>query len=259
MERVQEEIKELFKNGNRVLRLNHTPSKGQEVELDINKEWLPYLHSEVHLLSPYLQHERSLLYSYIEELIKRFPELIEDEMMDNELLNVVKTLLLGLDYISHERFINGEFKQEHREKLNAILEECFEEKKSFEFSTYANRPVLNTAKIIKGEDKVYCLDKREERNRLYMGIVFTKPVNKQEMYKQIGHWLGEVHLKPNTDRVSYEEMLEGKTNHELHVDVLFYLNMIKQTFSWLLNSASWKMNQLMPFDEMDIRCKLGLR
>ncbi|PLS19209.1 hypothetical protein CVD28_02020 [Bacillus sp. M6-12] len=259
MERIQEEIKERFKNGHHLLRLNHTPRMGEEVTLEVEKEWLPYLHSEVHLLSPYPQHERSLLFSYIEELIQKFPQLVEEEMIDKGLFNVLKTLLLALDYLSHERFINGEFQEKHREKLNAILRECFEDEKTFAFSEYANRPVLYSTPIIKGEDKVYCMDKRVEKNRLYMAVVFSKPMNQQERFKQIGHWLGEVHLKPNTDRISYEDMLKGQTNHELHVDVLFYFNMVKQTFSWLLNSASWRMNELMPFDEMDICSKLGIK
>ncbi|MFJ8528388.1 hypothetical protein [Bacillus sp. NPDC094106] len=248
-----------FKNGNKLLSLHHYAKDGDEVKLEIKKEWLPYLHDEVDLLSPESFHERHLVYMYVQELIEMLPKLKEEGAMEKQLLIVIETLLLALDYLTHERFAYAPFTNEHREEINSIIKECFEQEKTATFSNDANRPSLLKSKIIEGKEKVYCLDEREEKRRLYMAVVYTKPKDLQDRFKQIAFWLGNVNLKPNSDRVTYQESIEGKTNHDLHVDLLFYLNMVKQTLSWFIHSYSWRNNELAGFDEIDIISKLGLR
>ncbi|MCU5281594.1 hypothetical protein OCA22_24780 [Bacillus cereus] len=252
-------IAEEFKNGNKLLSLHHYAKDGNEVKLAIEQEWLPYLHEEVELLSPENFHERHLVYMYVQELIEMLPKLKEEGVIEKRLLTVVETLLLALDYLTHERFAYAPFKNEHREETNNIIQDCFSEAKSTTFLNDANRPDLLKSKIIKGKEKIYCLDEREEKRRLYMAVVYTKPKDLQDRFKQVAYWLGHVNLKPNSDRVSYQESIEGKTNHDLHVDLLFYLNMVKQTLSWFIHSYSWENNELAVFDEIDITSKLGLR
>ncbi|AFV21727.1 MULTISPECIES: hypothetical protein [Bacillus] len=252
-------IAEEFKNGTKLLSLHHYAKDGDEVKLAIEKEWLPYLHDEVDLLSPESFHERHLIYMYTQELIEMLPKLKEEGAMEEQLLIVIETLLLALDYLTHERFAYAPFTSEHREEINGIIQECFSITKSNTFSSNANRPSLLKSKIIEGEESIYCLDEREEKKRLYMAVVYKKPKDLQDRFKQIAFWLGNVNLKPNSDRVSYQDSIEGKTNHDLHVDLLFYLNMVKQTLSWFIHSYSWRNNELAGFDEIDIISKLGLR
>lgn len=248
-----------FAKGHKLLSLHHYPKDGEVVKLDVQKEVLPYLHDEVDLLWSERFHERNLIYTYVQKLIDLLPSLKKEGLIDKRLLSIVETLLLSLDYLTHKKFTYAPFESKHREEINGIIKECFSEDKTTTFSDDAGRPSLLTSKIMQDEDKVYCLDKREEKVRLYMAVLYTKPKHEQERFKQIAFWLGNVNLKPNSDRVSYQESIDGKTNHDLHVDLLFYLNMVKQTLSWFIHSYSWANNELAVFDEIDITSKLGLR
>ncbi|WPS85328.1 hypothetical protein SMD22_01490 (plasmid) [Brevibacillus halotolerans] len=102
------------------------------------------------------------------------------------------------------------------------------------------------------------MDQREEKTRIYMAVLYKRPKNMMEHVKHVGYWLSQVNLKPNI-KLSDEQIIEGKTEHDLHVDTIFYLNMVQRALSWFLNTTSWKNNQLFTFDEVDIRCKLRIR
>jgi hypothetical protein len=255
-----EYVEDTFKEGHTLLRINHA-ARQEKVKLDLEKELLPYSYKMVDLLSPHAYHERSLLYMYTEELISLLPRVKEEDIMNRSILTVLETLLLAMDYLTHERFTYAPFEDKHREKLYEILEDCFEKTKRHTFSEYANRPSLNKSAWYQNEDEVYCLDQREEKTRIYMAVVYKKPKNMMEHFKHVGYWLSQINLKPNMNpsKVTYEEMLQGKTEHGLHVDTIYYLGMVQRTISWFLNTTSWRYNQLLPFDEIDIRCKLGLR
>lgn len=251
-------INDEFKRGHKLLSLHHYPKNGEVVELEIEREWLPYLHHQVHLLSPVLFHERQLVFLYIQELIELLPSLKKEGFIENRLLCVLETLLLAMDYLSQEKLTDAPYTAEHRHALNLMLKDCFEEFKTTGFSEDANRPILNKSELSAGLANVYALDKREERNRIYMAVIYKKPDSVMEHFKQVGHVIGNVRLKPNTSNISYAEAMEGKTDHGLHENLIYDLGRIQQTFAWLLNSTSWKQNELFPFDEMEIRCKLGL-
>jgi hypothetical protein len=256
---MMEYVNDKFKNGNFFIRLQHSPKDGEEVPLDMEKDLLPYTDSKVHLLSPYAYHERTMLYMVIEELIQLFGEIKKEQSMEPSLLSVLETLLMGLDFLTHIKLINTPFQENHKNRIHDILSECFEKQKQHSFSLNAERGHLNASEIVKKDGKIYALDKREDKTRIYMAVVYRKANNNMERFKQVGYLLRQVDLKPNSSHVEYEEMLAGKTDHELYSDLLFYLNMVIRTLCWLMNSASWRSNQLYPFDEMDIRCKLGLR
>lgn len=256
---IQELINESFKNGSMLESINHLSRHGAEVSLDINQELLPFTYDTVHLLSPMMHHERSLLFMYIEEMIQFFPDIKLEGVTDKKLLNVVETLLLALDYLTHERFIKKPFEEQNREELYEILYQCFDENKKHSFSTDSKRPFLNKSKFTVREGKVLALDEREERTRIYMAVYYQKPDSLMEHFKHLGKWLGEVHLKPNGARVSYEEYCAGMTDHELHAELLFYLSTVKKTLAWFLNSCSWRHNDLKLFDELDLSSKLGIR
>lgn len=250
---------EEFKMGHKLISLHHYLRDGEEVQLNIEKEWLPYLNQEVHLLSPDLFLERNLIYLYIQELIELLPLLKAEGIIQNNLLNTVETLLLALDYLTDEQFINTPFTAEHQSALKNILKDCFKKEKSTSFIGNCNRPRLNKSPIFVDETSIYALDKRVERNRIYMAVLFKKPKDAMERFNQVGQLLQSVNLKPDRSRVSYEQMLEGKTDHDLHEDLVFNLSLIKRTFLWLLNSASWRQNDLYPFDKIDVSIKLGLK
>ncbi|WCK57382.1 hypothetical protein PP175_25280 (plasmid) [Aneurinibacillus sp. Ricciae_BoGa-3] len=118
---------------------------------------------------------------------------------------------------------------------------------------------MNASEMYEKEGKTYCLDKREDKTRIYMAVIYKKSNNRMEPFKNVGYLLQQVNLKPNSERVEYHEMLAGQTDHQLYQDLLFYLNMVIRTLCWLMNSASWRNNQLFPFDEIEIRSKLGIR
>lgn len=256
---VQELLDEKFKNGSMLESLHHYPRNGEEVTLGIDKELLPYVYDEVHLLSPVLQNERNIIYLYVEELIQMFPTFKKEGLMNSNLVAVVETLFLAMDFLTNDRFFNAPFTKDDKEELQNILKECFQEEKSHVFSTDANRPVLNKSKIYQNDEKVYALDKREEKIRIYMAVMFKKPESIKDHMKHVGRWLGDVHLKPNGARITYEEYMAGMTDHELHQETLFYIGMVKRTLSWLFNSCSWRSGSLLIFDEMDLCSKLGIR
>lgn len=172
---------------------------------------------------------------------------------------VLETLLLGLDYVTHERFTHIFFEKNHREELFSILQDCFIKTKQHGFSEFANRPVLNKSSWIQNGEEIYCLDERTDKTRIYMAAVYRKPKNTMEHLKNVAHIISKVDFKPSTRKVSFEEMLEGKTDHGIHQDTLYFFGMIQRTLSWLLNSTSWRNNQLFGFDELEICCKLGLK
>lgn len=256
---LQQLIEKSFKHGSMLQSLHHYPKDGEEVTLKIEKELLPYTHDTVHLLSPHLHHERNLLYMYIEELIQMLSLLKEEGTVDAKLLSVAETLLLALDYLTHERFIQSTFTEQDKLELQEIIKGCFDEVKEHSFSTDANRPVLYKTKWLQKEDKVYALDLREEKIRIYMAVFYQKPESLKEHMRQVGHWLGQVDLKPNGSRISYEEYCSGMTDHELHQDLLFYFNMVKRALAWFFNTCSWRDGILRFFDEMDMCSKLGIR
>lgn len=254
----KKEFEKEFEKGTKLLSLQHYSSKGEDVKLDIEKEWLSRLHENVDLLSPVMNLERNLVYMYTEELIQLFHILNEEGKLPFELLAVLETLLQGMDYLTHERFLNAPFEEKDREDIKGIISQVFEEKKINRFSESSNRPKLNKSPIFEDEEKVFAKDKRLERNRIYMAVLYKKTDSLAEHMQLVGYWIGHVNLKPNRVRVSYEEMLEGKTDVELHEDTLFYLNMVKRTLAWFLNSLSWRSGELHGFDKIDIASKLGL-
>lgn len=107
--------------------------------------------------------------------------------------------------------------------------------------------------------KVYTMDNRGERTRIYMAVLYEKPASTFEHFKHVGHWLGELDLKPNTNEISYEDYLKGMTNEELHQELLYEINRVKRVFSWFLNSYSCRNNKLAGFDVIDLCSKLGIR
>lgn len=256
---IQEGIDQEFGRGHKLLSLNHFSRNGNEVKLAIEKELLPFIAEEVHLLTPRTFHERDLVYLYVQELIDRLPGLKREGIIEAHLLSVLESLLLALDYLTHERFAYAPFTDEHRNEIKQIISTCFLDNKSACFSENANRPTLNKARILTSEDKVYCMDEREEDKRIYLAVLYSKSATEMEHFKKIAHWIGNITLKPNQSNVSFEEYQEGKTEHDLHEALLFYLNVVKNTFSWFINCTSWRVNELMGFDVMDINSKLGLK
>lgn len=258
-EELKQFIEEELKEGYKYIRVNHSPSKGEEVEIDIEEELFEHIHPMVDLLSPYEHHERSIFYLYTEALIQFLPILKEEKYIHRSLLSVVETMLLALDYMTHERFTNIPFTDEHRNEIEDILSECFEETKTHHFSVYANRPVRNESNLLKKDKTFYCLDKREEKSRIFMAVVYKKTKTKKEHMGNLAKMIAKVNLKPNRSNVSYQEMLEGKTDHGIHEDLIYYINRVKLALSWLINSTSWRSNELYGFDEWEIKCKLGIR
>lgn len=257
-EELMEFVRDTFKDGHTLLRINQKAGE-EKVTLTLEKELLPFTYKTVHLLSPYPYHERSLLGMYVEELISILPVIQEEEIIHPSLLSVVETLLRALDYLTHERFIRTGFEGRHREHLYKILRECFESEKNEPFSTFANRPQVCKSEWMEKDGELFCLDPRQEKTRIYLAVFYKKPQTMMEHFKDVGHWLSQISLKPNTSKVEYEEAMKGKTDHELHVDTLYYLGMVQRTFSWLLNCSSWRSNELFHYDKIELRCKLGIR
>ncbi|WCK57383.1 hypothetical protein PP175_25285 (plasmid) [Aneurinibacillus sp. Ricciae_BoGa-3] len=69
----------------------------------------------------------------IEEMIHLFDEIKTEKIMDSALLSVLETLLLGLDFLTHEKLINTPFQISHRDRIQEILKECFEKNKAPRF------------------------------------------------------------------------------------------------------------------------------
>lgn len=258
MEQMPEEIAKQFSGGSKLLSLHHYPKDGTKVKLDIDQELLPYLYRQVDLLSPVALLDRHLVYMYTERLIGLFHELKQEGSTNPELLAIMETLLLALDYLSHERLFDIPFEQTHRDTVRNILLECFEEKKSYSFTTDHNRPILLQSSIFMEDDNVYTLDEREERVRLYMAVFYLQPKNQREHFTHVGHWLGKVDMKPNASQIPYEDFIKGFTDHHLHQDTLYFFNMCKRALVWFTNTYSWRNNELAGFDRMDLHAKLGL-
>lgn len=256
---VKEIIEKEMTFGHKLISLQHTPSKGVAVELDVEPDYLPELHETAELMSATQQNGRDILYKYVEDMIQLLPAMKAEGVMEKGLVAVLETLLLSLDYLTHERLLNAPFTSQIAEELEAIHAQAFEPEKTAVFSHDANRPHNNRGEIYERDGALYVDDQREgNRNFIYMAVIYKKPENLMERMKQLGYWLGSVKLNPSTDKVTYEEMCEGKTNHEIHERTLFYLNMTLSTLSWFLNSMSWRSNELQGFDEMDIASKLGI-
>lgn len=256
---VKEMIAEEMEFGNQLLRLQHSPSEGVAVELDVPLDYLPELHETADLLSATEQNSRDIIYKYLEDMIQLLPEVKAEGIMEIGVVAVLETLLLSLDYLTHERLINAPYTVQITEDLDAIHAQAFEQEKTAVFSTDANRPRNNRGKIYERDGALYVDDQREEnRNFIYMAVIYKKPENLMERMKQLGYWLGNVKLSPGTSKISYEEMMEGKTDIGIHERTLFYMNTTLRTLSWFLNSTSWRSNELHGFDQMDIASKLGL-
>lgn len=255
---ILEFVEDTFREGHTLLRVDQTTGD-ERVTFSLEKVLLPHTYKTVHLLSPYPYNERSLIYMFVEELISLFPIVREEEIMDPSLMAVVETFLRALDYLTHERFTRTGFEDRHREHLYRILQECFDIKKNEPFSSFANRPHLNKSEWFQQDEELFCLDTRQDKTRIYMSVFYKKPKNMMEHFKHVGQWLSKITLKPNTSKVEYEDVLKGKTDHELHVDTLYYLGMVQRTFSWLLNSSSWRSNELFHYDMIELNCKLGIR
>lgn len=256
---VKEIIAEEMEFGHQLIRLQHTPSKGVAVELDVELDYLPELHETAELMSASQQNGRDIIYKYVEDMIQLLPEVKAEGIMEKGVVAVLETLLLSLDYLTHERLLNAPYTAQIAEDLDAIHAQAFEQEKTAVFSTDANRPRNNRGKIYERDGALYVDDQREgNRNFIYMAVIYKKPENLMERMKQIGYWLSSVNLNPSTDKVTYEEMCEGKTNHEIHERTLFYLNTTLRTLSWFFNSTSWRSNELHGFDQMDIASKLGM-
>jgi hypothetical protein len=260
-ENIQEMVEEELSKGFSLFSLEYSPgyfTQNDKIVLKIEDYLLPFIDEKVHFLSPHRYLPRHALFMYVQELISMFSELKEEGQVDSSLLAVVETILLGMDYLTHESFIENPFKDENREDLYRILEECFQEKKRHSFSKDANRPLLYKAEWIHENGEIYCIDKREKKTNLRIGIIFKKTKTKKEFFKNVAMVLNEIDFKPNLSRVSYQEAIEGMTEHRLHVDLVFHLNQLKTTLLWLLNSTSWRTNSLKEFDKIDIQHKLGL-
>lgn len=256
----EKEIGEFFNNGRYTFRLHHTVGMGEKVKLDeIESRWLPYIQKEVVLVSPLPYHERSILYMHIEELFSIYDRVEEEDLLDRELLGIFQTLIVALDYLSHERFLTGVFEDRHRDSINSILGDCNRSDKQHTFSKYSGRPKLNKATIQKEEDGIFCIDNREERTRVFMGLIFKKSNTAVEEFRQLGLALSGMNLKPNISNTLYDDVLLGKTDHQIHNDVVFYINIVLRTFLWLLNSTSFRRNKLESFDYFDVQYKLGIR
>lgn len=247
-----------FGKGYKMFRPTHNASRSREVRLDIPQDWLPFIHEEAELLSPTLHLDRDLTYLYTEELIKRFPRVKQEAKVSKELLAVLETLLHAMDYLTHERFLNAPFAETDKQDIDEIIGDVFDEKKKRQFSTDANRPLLNKSPLFSDEKGVFVKDIRDDRTRIYVVVLYKKTDSLTEHFNHVGHWIGETNMKPNVARVSFAEMLEGKTDVELHERTLFYLNTIKRTLSWFFNSTSWRSGELYGFDRMDIISKLGI-
>ena len=256
MEHTNEMETELEK-GYKLIRIQRATEMVKLSEIDEN--WLPYLHEEAHLLSLHLQHERTLLYLLTEELFSIFSTLKEENIIEEKLLHILETILLGMDYLTHERLVHHPFEAEDKANLLSRLSELFLPEKTHAFSDCANRPLLNKSKLYLNDEGVYAKDEREKRTRIYAVILYKKPINAMEHFRQVVFQLMSVQLKPNTSNVSHEDMLQGMTDCELHTDTLLYLNLVQRTLSWFVNSASWRHNELFTFDELDLRSKLSLR
>lgn len=251
------DLQKLMDDGKLLVKLNHLHS--QKVKLNIADCLLDRIDDEIDLLYPMMHHVRGLAFMYIQELIDLLPEVKKEGVINTKLLSIVETLLFGLDYLTHNNFINAGFNEEHKEKIKEILKETFDEKKTYVYSTDAQRPKLLKSKIFKSEDEIYAEDNRESTSRIYMAVLYKKYDSVMDRFKQVGRVLNDVNLKIERDSVNYEEMLEGKTNIELHEELILYINVIKGTLCWLLNSLSWRNNELHVFDEIDICSKLGIK
>jgi hypothetical protein len=249
--------KEKFKEGSLLIQLHHMQSDGELIELKIDAELIPLLSEDIYLLSPYRHHTRDLIWMYVEEVIFLFPTLQEE--INPEVSSVLNTLLIAMDYLTHERFMYMPFTNEHRNEIKAILDNCFDSGKTRSFSTESNRPKLNKATLKMEGNRITCLDVRKERTRIHMAVLFEKSESKMKSFHQVAHWLQKMNLNPDTSQVSYDECIKGKTNHDLHVDHLFYLNRIQRTLCWFINSFSWRTNELYTFDRIDLMSKLGIR
>lgn len=252
------EFEKEFDKGHKLLSLHHYARDGEDVKLDIPKEWLPRVHEQVDLLTPTINLERDLVYLYTEDLIQQFPALKEEGKLSVEMVAILETLLHAMDFLTHERFLNAPFEETDREEIKGIIGQVFDKQKTSHFTTSANRPFLNKSPIFVDEEKVFAKDKRVERNRIYMAVLYKKTNSVTEHFQLVGHWIGHVDLKPNRARVSYDEMLAGMTDLEIHEQTLFYLNMVKRTLAWFFNSTSWRSGELHGFDKMDIASKLGV-
>lgn len=251
------DLQRLMDSGRILVKLNHLHS--QKVKLEIADCLRDRIDDEIDLLYPMMHHVRALAFMYTQELIDLLPEVKKEGVINTQLLSIIETLLFGLDYLTHTNFISSGFNEEHKEKIKEILKETFNEKKTYVYSKDAQRPKLLKSKIFKSEDEIYAEDNRDNTSRIYMAVLYKKRDSVMERFKQVGNVLSDVYLKVERDSVTYEEILEGKTNIELHEELILYINMIKGTLCWLLNSVSWRENELYVFDEIDICSKLGIK
>lgn len=255
----KEEIESTFEHGNMMIRLNRKDLQGRTVSIDFPAEYLDYIYPSADLISISQQNERTILFKYLDDMIRLLPELKAEGIMDRDMFSVLETLLMSIDYLTQEEFLESPFSDERHEKLYSLYSQVFEKVKKSEFITDSSRPKQNRGMLYVQDDKVFVDDQRVDSTGLiYMAVLYKKPEHLMERMKQLGYWISQVRLVPNTDRVSFEEMKKGKTNVGIHERTLFFLNTTLRTLAWFLNSTSWRSNELHGFDRIEIASKLGI-
>lgn len=255
----QEEIESEFENGNKMIRLSREDLQGRAVTIDFPVESLDYIYPSADLISFSQQNERTILFKYLEDMIHLLPEVKTEGVMDNDMVSVLETLLLSLDYLTQEDLLEAPFSDDRQETLTALYAQVFEPLKNSTFLSDAGRPKQNRGVLYVEDGKVYVDDQREKSpGIIYMAVLYKKPEHLMERMRQLGYWISQVRLVPNADKVSFEEMRKGKTNVGIHERTLFFLNSTLRTLAWFLNSTSWRSNELHGFDRVEIASKLGI-
>ena len=256
---IESYLDEEFKTGSKLLSLHHYESDGVKVDLELDEKLIPYINPTINLLSPHERNTRNLLFMYVGEMIEKFREMKKEGMTDPKLLSVIETLLIGMRYLTSSHFIKMRFTQTHKEKILAILTEVLNESKYYSLDDYElSRPKLHKTNVVLEDGKLYCMDEREKRDRLYMAVFYRKVDTKREEFTQVAFWLSKLFLRTGYNHVPFEEIEKQITEHELHEELLFYLNRVQITLCWLMNTYSFRENRLELFDEMEIVNKLGI-
>ncbi|WAA12456.1 hypothetical protein [Fervidibacillus halotolerans] len=97
-----------------------------------------------------------------------------------------ETILLALEYVTDTRLFKKDFNPVYRDYISEILQDCFELEKKHDFLVDANRPKLNKGKIMQSEDKIYTVDTRVEKTRVYITVLYEIPSsNLSILYKLV--------------------------------------------------------------------------
>lgn len=217
----------------------------------------PYYDAAVIFTVEELMNQMAYTRIVIEEMIRTFPDVKAEGIIDSEILAILETQLLQADLLTHHDMVEEKNTEVIRISYRIIGKDVFEKAKNMNFSIpekskrqsfhYGNWRIVN--------DTLYTETPTDLKGRPYLICRLPVCETQTDYFKLLFTFLIDAQLEMDDRDCSYEDIMNHMTSYRVHKDTIFFLKMTIRNMLWLRNSTSWYDNKLHGFDRMDIETK----